>query len=191
MFIFVRYGTFLKVFKDRWSDILKFRDRSMSLAAAMISLQLQCQFFTWVGTRSQNPFRIAGKTVYFGDLWGVVKIATTLQFLFFCLARFSQCELCWHFKNDISKAKTIEEKLGQLIEYRRHLADQYADRATCWSLQELSVDDQSDLLVIQVDGMDQSKYRLPRDPKLRATSAVLFGHTLVMFLFFFMVFPLI
>lgn len=33
----------------------------------------------------------------------------------------------------------------------------------------------SDLVVCQVDGMDQGKYRLPRDPKLKATASVPLG----------------
>ena len=89
--------------------------------------------------------------------------------------RFAQCELCYHFKSGISKAKSLEERLGQLVQYRRHLADQYQDRAAQWSLQELCLDETSDLLCIQVDGMDQSKYSLPRDPCLRATAAVSSG----------------
>ena len=87
-------------------------------------------------------------------------------------SRFSACELCWHFKNDIANSKTLEERLGQLVKYRQHLAHQYQDRAICWALQELVLDDQSDLVCIQVDGLDQSKFSLPRDPKLRATSSV-------------------
>ncbi|CAK9080034.1 Uncharacterized protein SCF082_LOCUS38173, partial [Durusdinium trenchii] len=110
----VSYGTFLKVYKERWQSILKFREKNL----------------------------------------------------------FSACELCWHFKNDIANSKTLEERLGQLVKYRQHLAHQYQDRAICWALQELVLDDQSDLVCIQVDGLDQSKFSLPRDPKLRATSSV-------------------
>lgn len=94
--------------------------------------------------------------------------------------RFSACELCWHFKNDIAQAKSLEERLGQLIKYRQHLADQYQDRVISWGLQELVLDDPSDLVVIQVDGLDQAKFALPRDPKLRATSSVSFRCILVM-----------
>lgn len=72
-------------------------------------------------------------------------------------------------------ATSIEEKLGALIRYREHLASQYADRAIQWTLQELALDDMSDLIVCQIDGMDQGKYRLPRDPKLKATASVPLG----------------
>ena len=89
-----------------------------------------------------------------------------------CLLRFSQCDLCFHFKDALANAKNVEEKLGTLVEYRKHLAEQYQDRALLWSLQEASLDPMSDVLVCQLDGMDQSKYRLPRDPRLRCTASV-------------------
>ena len=89
--------------------------------------------------------------------------------------RFTQCDLCFHFKNHMQTATSIEEKLGALIRYREHLASQYADRAFQWTLQELALDDTSDLIVCQIDGMDQGKYRLPRDPKLKATASVPLG----------------
>ena len=72
-------------------------------------------------------------------------------------ARFSQCELCFHFKDAIAKAASLEQKLATVLQYRKHLSDQYADRCICWTLQELACDSMSDLLVIQVDGADQSK----------------------------------
>ena len=86
--------------------------------------------------------------------------------------RFSQCELCFHFKRDLASAKNIEEKLGTLIEYRRHLAEQYQDRSLLWMLQEASLDSMSDVLVCQIDGMNQGKFRLPRDPGLRCTASL-------------------
>lgn len=66
----------------------------------------------------------------------------------------------------------MEEKLGALIEYRKHLAAQFADRAISWQLQQLASDPMSDCIVMQIDGMDQGKFRLPRDPKLRATASL-------------------
>lgn len=72
----------------------------------------------------------------------------------------------------MANAKSMEEKLGALIEYRKHLAAQFADRAISWQLQQLASDPMSDCIVMQIDGMDQGKFRLPRDPKLRATASV-------------------
>ena len=66
----------------------------------------------------------------------------------------------------------MEAKLGALVEYRKHLASQYADRSICWMLQQLSLDPMSDVVIMQIDGMDQAKFKLPRDPKLRATASL-------------------
>ena len=34
------------------------------------------------------------------------------------------------------------------------------------------MDPMSDIIVMQTDGMDQGKFRLPQDPKLRATASL-------------------
>jgi len=118
--------------------------------------------------------------------WCEVKRDDEIVFQFDCNGcyvgqlRFSQCELCFHFKQGLAAAKNLEEKLGILVEYRRHLADQYQDRTLLWTLQEAAVDDMSDVLVMQLDGMDQGKFRLPRDPGLRCTASVPLGcHSLL------------
>ncbi|CAK9027153.1 Uncharacterized protein SCF082_LOCUS17791 [Durusdinium trenchii] len=86
---------------------------------------------------------------------------------------FSQCELCYNFKQDLSSTSlSMEARLGTLTKYRRHLADQYSDRCILWSLQEAACDPQSDLVIMCTDGMDQGKFRLPRYPGHRASSAV-------------------
>ena len=89
--------------------------------------------------------------------------------------RFTQCEICFKKKDELAKACSMEEKLTTLLEYRKHLSDQYADRAALWSLQEAAVDEMADLLVCQLDGMDQAKFRIPRDPRLRCTASLPFG----------------
>lgn len=66
----------------------------------------------------------------------------------------------------------MEEKLATLLEYRKHLSDQYSDRAALWALQEAAVDEMADLLVCQIDGMDQAKFRIPRDPQLRSSASL-------------------
>ena len=86
--------------------------------------------------------------------------------------RFTQCEICFQLKKSISDAKSMEQRLGALVEYRSHLASQYADRALNWSLQECGGDEMADLIICQIDGMDQSKFRLPRDPQLRSTASL-------------------
>ena len=83
-------------------------------------------------------------------------------------ARFSQCDVCYQCKKEIQKALSMEVKLGAVLRYRQHLSDVYSDRCHCWALQELS--GEGDCVVIMSDGMDQSKFALPRDPGLRATA---------------------
>ena len=139
IFSLLRYSTFLRVYEDRWKDVLKFRQRTMLLSLVWISLFVHPIYKT--GAQSIIP-------------------------------RFSQCELCFHYKDAIQTAETLEQKLGALVNYRKHLAGQYADRSICWTLQQLAFDEQSDLCVMQIDGMDQGKFRLPRDPKLRCTASL-------------------
>lgn len=89
-----------------------------------------------------------------------------------CLLRFTQCEICFKKKDELAKARSMEEKLATLLEYRKHLSDQYSDRAALWALQEAAVDEMADLLVCQIDGMDQAKFRIPRDPQLRSSASL-------------------
>ena len=101
-----------------------------------------------------------------------------------CEQRFTQCDLCYHFKDAINNAANLEEKLGALVKYREHLSSQYADRTIQWGLQELAVDPMSNLIVMQIDGMDQAKYKIPRDPKLKATASVILELCHYMFVVF-------
>ena len=144
-----RYSTFLSIYKEKWSDILKFRQKSMSLSEHDMSLFLFC--FTVCLGRIGPLFKLHG-----GLLLAL---------------RFTQCELCYCFKESIKNAGSLEEKLASVLAYREHLSALWRDRCICWSLQELALDHMSDVLVIQVDGLDQSKFRLPRDPALRATAS--------------------
>jgi len=73
----------------------------------------------------------------------------------------------------MANAPNLESKLGALVQYREHLASQYSDRTIQWALQELALDPMSNCLVAQLDGMDQAKFKLPRDPKLKATASVI------------------
>lgn len=141
----LRYPTFTRVYKSRWADILKFRQRSMLLD---FSFSL-------------------GMTKYIVRGQPVISCHPVTNSV-----RFTECKPCWHFKDGIANALTMEEKLGMLLEYRQHLASQYADRSICWMLQQLPVDPMSDCVVMQIDGMDQGKFRFPRDPKLRASASL-------------------
>lgn len=96
-------------------------------------------------------------------------------------ARFTQCDICCHLKDAMANAPNLESKLGALVQYREHLASQYSDRTIQWALQELALDPMSNCLVAQLDAMDQAKFKLPRDPKLKATASVILFLWLVNF----------
>ena len=69
----------------------------------------------------------------------------------------------------------MEQKLGSLQLYRSHLHDQFADRSLLWKLQAEAADHSSGIIFISTDGLDQSKFALPREPGLRANAALILG----------------
>ena len=90
--------------------------------------------------------------------------------------RFSQCELCFQFKKALADPRaTVEFKLGQMMAYREHLHGQFSDRTVMWTLGELAAMDECNIIVASIDGMDQAKFRLPRDPGLRTSASMLLG----------------
>ena len=66
----------------------------------------------------------------------------------------------------------MEQKLGALKLYRNHLHSQYSDRTVIWQLQSESADPTNEILLISTDGLDQSKFALPREPELRNNAAL-------------------
>ena len=89
---------------------------------------------------------------------------------------FTQCEVCWTLKSQLSDKKvSMNHKLGCLEQYRKHLHDQFCDRSIIWKLQSESADWNTDFLIISTDGLDQSKFSLPRDKNLKASAALKFG----------------
>ena len=86
---------------------------------------------------------------------------------------FSQCDICYQLKAQLRDPKLdLETKLGSLKTYRQHLHDQYVDRTVTWTLGDLSADPHSDIVVMWLDGMDQAKFALPRDPGLRTPASL-------------------
>lgn len=113
--VVLRYGTFNDVYKRRWSDVLRFRQRNL----------------------------------------------------------FTTCEVCFALKGQLNdKSLSMEQKLGSLKLYRSHLHAQFCDRTIIWRLQSESADPSTDILVISTDGLDQSKFALPREPELRNNAAL-------------------
>ena len=107
---------------------------------------------------------------------------------------FSQCEVCWTLKNQLnSKTLSLDQKLGCLHQYRDHLHDQFCDRTVIWKLQAESADPNTDFVIISTDGLDQSKFSLPRDPHLKASAALSFELISTCFLvvkyLYFLIFP--
>ena len=89
---------------------------------------------------------------------------------------FTQCEICQLLKADLqNKQLSLEAKLSAMQMYRQHLHDQYADRTLCWRMQATSQDHESRLLTICIDGLDQAKFALPRDPQLRSSAVMRLG----------------
>ncbi|CAE7274660.1 unnamed protein product [Symbiodinium sp. CCMP2592] len=86
---------------------------------------------------------------------------------------FTTCEICQQLKASLAeKELSLEKKLGCLLAYRNHLKDQYDDRSRLWELEAMSADPSSNVLLLSVDGMDQAKFAVPRDPQLRCSSAL-------------------
>ena len=87
--------------------------------------------------------------------------------------RFSRCEVCWQLSRQLNdRTVSLEIKLGAVQKYRDHLHSQYVDRSIQRSLNELSRDTGSGVLVVLVDGLDQAKFRIPKHPGLRAVSSL-------------------
>ena len=68
----------------------------------------------------------------------------------------------------------LEAKFASIKGYRAHLADVFADRQLLWALRAQCFQSAAarDYWLILVDGMDQAKWRLPRDPGLRSVSSL-------------------
>ena len=62
---------------------------------------------------------------------------------------------------------SMDERLGALKLYRRHLVEQYSDRCAFWSLKDISGEVMSRTVCMCTDGADQAKYMVPRDPGLQ------------------------
>lgn len=86
---------------------------------------------------------------------------------------FTVCDVCHQLKQQLRDNKcTLEERLGAVTMYREHLHDQFVDRSSLWCLRTISSDHHSNTLVIVTDGIDQSKFALPRDSGLRCLSSL-------------------
>lgn len=90
------------------------------------------------------------------------------------------CDVCHALKKDIANKSLLPDQRCEALKlYRRHVGDQYRDRQALWSVQSVSGealsqmgDVSSSVIAVLIDGMDQSKFAIPRDPALRSTADV-------------------
>lgn len=73
----------------------------------------------------------------------------------------SMCTTCHKLKARIRAARGIQEHASASDQLYRHLSGQFADRKVYWELKSRSRHER-DLLTIICDGMDKSKFSLPR-----------------------------
>ena len=149
----VGYKTFLKVYKEKWSDVLKFRDQNLYPGHSKYSFS---SFPSSMNSMGQ-PQNVKDP--------GLARDADK--------PRFSKCEICFQLQEQLkARDASLEVKLSATKALREHLHSQFSDRAAQWSLEEVARDGHSGTVVISVDGMDQGKFRIPRHPGQRALSSM-------------------
>ena len=73
------------------------------------------------------------------------------------------CSECYKLKARMRKANRMQEQVEAQIAYLHHLQHQLQDRETYWGIRARARL-QADIVSIIADGMDRSKFRLPRFP---------------------------
>lgn len=71
------------------------------------------------------------------------------------------CHVCHKLRSRIRNARGVQEHADAADKLYRHLAGQFADRSVYWEFRSRSKND-GDLLCLIADGMDKSKFSLPR-----------------------------
>lgn len=90
------------------------------------------------------------------QVWhGVLRFRTRMEH--------SKCNTCFRYQQLMKVAHSMADKLKHAMAYRQHLAKQFSDRSLYWSLRAASRD-KGPVLTIILDGMDKSKFRLPKYP---------------------------
>ena len=80
------------------------------------------------------------------------------------------CSLCHKLKSEIRCAKNLQAHLDYCDRLLRHMARQWADRHSYWRLRDQARREKNVLVAI-CDGMDRSKFALPRWAQGRAPKA--------------------
>lgn len=95
----------------------------------------------------------------------------------------AQCGVCWHRRQRIKNASSGATKKEATRNYSRHLLSQWLDRQNYWNARSLSRSFfsnkevigetwESSLLTCIIDGMDQSKLRLPKFGWARVSKSI-------------------
>jgi hypothetical protein len=94
------------------------------------------------------------------------------------------CTTCEGYKKELRCAVTLSRRLQIAAQYTEHLQMQWQDRTVYWNARHLSrlcLTDMlrggslasgfvgSSLMTVMIDGMDQAKFRIPRDPSQQKT----------------------
>ena len=72
-----------------------------------------------------------------------------------------ECTICFKFRQQLRGHGPLDEKMALATQWRHHLHWQYVDRCVCGSLRWASRA-KRDVLTIVVDGLDKSKFVLPK-----------------------------
>jgi hypothetical protein len=95
----------------------------------------------------------------FGRVWLLWKKALRFR----KASQHSQCAVCHLLRSEIRHSKTLQEHINKSDQLLRHLADQWRDRETYWSMREAAKQQGgSNTWVGIMDGMDRQKYAIPR-----------------------------
>ena len=73
----------------------------------------------------------------------------------------TQCAVCHQLKSSIRHARGVNEHATACDKLYRHLGGQFADRAVYWEMRSRSRHE-GDILTLICDGMDKSKFLVPR-----------------------------
>ena len=73
----------------------------------------------------------------------------------------AQCTVCHTLKSRMRSSRSFQSHAKACDAYMRHLAGTFADRSCYWQFRERS-STTGDMLTLIVDGMDKSKFLLPR-----------------------------
>ena len=150
-----RYGTFLRRWNEKWTLILKFRDKN-SFSQCDV-----CQELKW------QPLRLVIYALFLFCLdfiaFFCVDVFDYRHYEFinihidkyvFNFASINRVILDLRFQD---KSLHMDIRLGALKLYRQHLVSQYADRCSFWCLKDISSEQMSRTITISTDGADQAR----------------------------------